>query len=467
MCYAYGSIEQATSVCPMCKVFKPSGARCPHKQDVCKNSALHPRHDVVHMKNAEVQTFNGCGFCKWARTSPPAKQAGYQNPGWPGCCRTPTPSETRFIPPADWNAVATVHHIPIPNDVKALLESINTTAASRGSPSFGHSALTGKAAAPLAAVPPPALDRRTSSGTTPSRAGTTPRTQPLAIPSRARSGGSPKEAATTLASATPRGAGLRESPPTSTPSVLESSPTHLRKTSVEHGEKRGDSPSTPSPLRRNIELEATAFPRGSVRRPSVSRMPVQASKASPESPPALRRRASTTDTSSLANASNHPPRSIERRDTISASRPTAKRASLDIDLSAMSLSGHVKSPSSGSSDSGESLSRSGSEGTVTSDGGFTDYLSDESEAELQKQAEAKAALLAQNQMEEQEFKLARQQLAHVDLRPPKSWNNSTAPSTPPRSHASAVQSYSGALPTPPYTPQTRGQVDVGVYGRSR
>jgi hypothetical protein len=60
--------------------------RCPHKHDVCKNSALHPRHDVVHMRNAEgnpavsdnsfvspffdplsyatVKTFNGCGYCK-------------------------------------------------------------------------------------------------------------------------------------------------------------------------------------------------------------------------------------------------------------------------------------------------------------------------------------------------------------------------------------------------------------------
>ncbi|KAI0000073.1 hypothetical protein BJV77DRAFT_924557, partial [Russula vinacea] len=62
-----------------------------------------------------------------------------------------------------------------------------------------------------------------------------------------------------------------------------------------------------------------------------------------------------------------------------------------------------------------------SDGTITSDGGFTDYLSDESEAELQKQAEAKAALLAQTHAEEREFKAARQQLASVDLRPPKSW----------------------------------------------
>ncbi|KAF8735042.1 hypothetical protein AX14_002856 [Amanita brunnescens Koide BX004] len=76
------------------------------------------------------------------------------------------------------------------------------------------------------------------------------------------------------------------------------------------------------------------------------------------------------------------------------------------------------SSSSGSSDGADSLSDS----TVVSDGAFTDYLSDESEAELQRQAEARAALLAQTQMEEMEFKAARLQLAHVDLRPPKTWN---------------------------------------------
>jgi hypothetical protein len=66
------------------------------------------------------------------------------------------------------------------------------------------------------------------------------------------------------------------------------------------------------------------------------------------------------------------------------------------------------------------------DGTVTSDGGFTDYLSDESEAELQRQAEIKAAIVAQNQAEEQEFKAARQQLAEVDLRPPKTWSTTAS-----------------------------------------
>ncbi len=73
--------------------------------------------------------------------------------------------------------------------------------------------------------------------------------------------------------------------------------------------------------------------------------------------------------------------------------------------------------SSASSDS----SGRASETTVVSDGGFTDYLSDESEAELQRQAEIKAALVAQNFMEEEEFKAARRKLANVDLRPPQSW----------------------------------------------
>lgn len=88
----------------------------------------------------------------------------------------------------------------------------------------------------------------------------------------------------------------------------------------------------------------------------------------------------------------------------------------------------VSSSSESSSDSGSSRG-SLSDATVISDGAFTDYLSDESEAELQRQAEAKAALVAQNQAEELEFKAARQQLAGVGLRPPKAWDdtNETVP----------------------------------------
>ncbi|KAF9052388.1 hypothetical protein BDZ89DRAFT_939775, partial [Hymenopellis radicata] len=55
-------------------------------------------------------------------------------------------------------------------------------------------------------------------------------------------------------------------------------------------------------------------------------------------------------------------------------------------------------------------------------GGFTDYLSDESVAKLQRQAEARGALVAKSQAEELEFRMVRAQLADVDLRPPKSWD---------------------------------------------
>ncbi|KAJ7447041.1 hypothetical protein B0H11DRAFT_2083135 [Mycena galericulata] len=79
------------------------------------------------------------------------------------------------------------------------------------------------------------------------------------------------------------------------------------------------------------------------------------------------------------------------------------------------------SSASSTSDSGSDSLGSITESTVTSDEGFTDYLSDESEAELQRQAEAKAAQFAQNEAEELEFRQARQAMANIGLRPPKSW----------------------------------------------
>jgi hypothetical protein len=51
--------------------------------------------------------------------------------------------------------------------------------------------------------------------------------------------------------------------------------------------------------------------------------------------------------------------------------------------------------------------------SLTSDGGFTHYMSDKSE---------RALLEARYQAEEMEFKAHRQSLALIDLRPPKSWN---------------------------------------------
>jgi len=125
-------------------------------------------------------------------------------------------------------------------------------------------------------------------------------------------------------------------------------------------------------------------------------------------------------------------------------------------MAAMNIS---SASSSSGSESGESSLGSMTDSTVTSDGGFTDYLSDESEAELQRQAEVKAAIVAQNQAEEQEFKAARQQLTYVDLRPPKSWNPLTSNSRP---QGGSMNAYSGgSFPAVPFVAaqtgaQTRG-----------
>ncbi|KAJ6629104.1 hypothetical protein B0H10DRAFT_1744939, partial [Mycena sp. CBHHK59/15] len=154
MCYAAGSVDQAVNACPMCKVFPHArSCRCPHTREVCHNRTHHPRFDVLYLKNAEVDSFNGCGYCKWARTNPPAKTAGYNNIGWPGCCRAPTSGEHRLIQPADWRSVSIVHHVSIPSEAKAALDNLS----SRGSPvpsaSAGRSGPSTK----------PSVDRRNSS----------------------------------------------------------------------------------------------------------------------------------------------------------------------------------------------------------------------------------------------------------------------------------------------------------------
>ena len=396
---------------------------------------------------------------QWARTNPPAKQAGPTNPGWPGCCRKPESGESRLIPPADWPAVSTVHHIPVPPEVKTLLESI-TTVLSKSSPSPGNSPLLGKTAS--SPVSPPPLDRRSSANAVLSRTSSASRTQPLPIPAKSRSSGSPKESVVSLAGGTTR-APLRDSPPASNLTLVDVGPTHHRKTGVDNAEKRGDSPNIPSPLRRSIELERVEPSRSATRRPSVTKATSASVK---DTSPILRRRASITESSPSSVPAAPIGRTPERRETISATRPNIKKTSLEIDFSVLSVSngGPSKSPISAHSDSSDSGSQSGSsDGTITSDGGFTDYLSDESEAELQKQAEAKAALVAQTHAEEREFRAARQQLAGVDLRPPKSWGGN---GTNQMTQRSQDQVY-GVLSTSSYTAQTRGQVDALGVGRAR
>ncbi|KZT66008.1 hypothetical protein DAEQUDRAFT_696273 [Daedalea quercina L-15889] len=423
MCYALGSIEQATGVCPMCKVFKPlSGARCPHVREVCRNRTAHPRCDVVYLKNAEVQTFSGCGYCKWANTNPPQAYSGYQNPGWPGCCRPPKPDEQRMIGAADWPAVSMIHHIPIPPDVKALLDSL-TTRPGMTSPGGGSRATNVSGTAP-------SMSRRASyQVSSPTRAENAA-TRSVAIPisPRGRSGGSPQQTSVALASSASRHAtGNGDAAVSSLPnrSVMDQYQ-GPRRLNTEYGERRSESTNSSqhSPGHRNIDLSGSVARRSTERRASVSGVAaVAASKAAMEAQPP-RRRTQTTKSDSpppvAPSAKNE--RSLAPPRPLKHSTSTVEKSLKNMDISSASSS------SSGSTSS---------ETTIISEGGFTDYLSDESEAELQRQAEVKAALVAQSQAEEMEFRVARQQLATVDLRPPKSWNGTN--SATPRSQASSTR----------------------------
>ncbi|KAF8897431.1 hypothetical protein BD779DRAFT_375885 [Infundibulicybe gibba] len=416
MCYAYGSVDQAINVCPMCKVFPHS--RCPHIRETCRNRTLHPRIDVLFLKNAEVDSFNGCGYCKWARTNPPPKQAGYHNPGWPGCCRPPAPSEYRLIQAADWRSVSIVHHVSIPPEIKAALDSLSI----RGNPI----PTGGRSSSANSKSGMPVFDRRNSGNSSPSsRSSTLSKSSSVSITGKVRPGGSPQQlplAFVNNLSRTSSGNAISSSVPTA--SSMEQYQNQRRQALMDSPDRRveGTHSSQSSPSRRHIDLDTAVTPRrSSVRRPavtpataSVSVSPVSVDSRSQNAQSPVRRRASVSNSNPPAKSTPSP-------------RPADRPTSFMIPRSAKKDEDSISSASSSSGSDGRG---SMTDSTVTSDGGFTDYLSDESEAELQRQAEARAALVAQNQAEEMEFKAARQQLAHVDLRPPKSWNPTNIPTMP-------------------------------------
>ncbi|KAJ3999495.1 hypothetical protein F5050DRAFT_1686965 [Lentinula boryana] len=411
MCYPEGSVSHAVNDCPLCKAFVHP--RCPHVREVCRNRALHPQLDVVYLKNAEVDWFNGCGYCKWARLNSSQKPAGFPNPGWPGCCRPPAPSEYRMIQAADWRSVSIVHHIPIPPEIKALLDGLTTGGRSSSKVSM------------------PPLDRKSSNGagtggglplTKSTNTSTT--AKPALGTNKVRTSVSPKSPAATLSKATSN--------------AVEGARNTLDK------EKSSNNSAHSSPGRKHIDLDTTTPRRNSGSRPPLATPPLNKGSPDLRSPDSrtsvMPRKGSPDSRSSILPLRKGSPESrpaLERRrsNTVHPPAPNFKPSTPVRNTAASHTLASRQTPknddsSSVSSGSSDSLSDS----TVTSDGGFTDYLSDESEAELQRQAEARAALLAQSQAEELEFKAARQQLAHVDLRPPKTWNptNITNSNTAPR-----------------------------------
>ncbi|KAJ3488747.1 hypothetical protein NLI96_g2636 [Meripilus lineatus] len=287
---------------------------------------------------------------------------------WPGCCRPPAANEQKLIGVADWPAVSLVHHVPIPPDVKQALDDFT---ASRPTTNTGYisAALKG---VPYSA-PSPLPRRGTVTQASPNifaRSENTPsRTSPVSIPpSKTRSGGSPQQLHAALI--------LKDSGDITSSSLPNTSAKDqyvLARRSIDTNDKRPDiSPEARySPSQRNADLGGTLTRKGS----------------GPILPPGRR---------SSISAVAAPPIAVSK---VTADAQAQRRRVI----------------SSASSDS------SGSASETTLDGGFTDYLSDESEAELQRQAEIKAALIAHNFMEEEEFKAARRKLANVDLRPPQSW----------------------------------------------
>lgn len=348
---------------------------------------------------------------QWARTNPPQKQAGYNNPGWPGCCRPPTTNEYRMIQAADWRSVSVIHQVPIPPDIKAALDSLGT----RGSPiPHGGRGMGGGGRSVI-----PSFERRNSGSPSSRSSSLSGKPSAMSISGKTR-GGSPKQLNASLGSSLSRsssGNAISTSVPTGS-SPLDQGIQRRQAPADSAVEKCIDGTHSlhSSPSRRTVDLDSSITPkRNSSGRPSLTPATPSVSLSKvvvdgrPQAP--IRRRASI----SSSTKSSPPPQRTDRPISFVIPRSTKK----DEHLSSASSS-------SGSSDSLGSLTDS----TVTSDGAFTDYLSDESEAELQRQAEARAALLAQNQAEEQEFKAARQQLAHVDLRPPKSWNPTNITNSP-------------------------------------
>ena len=352
--------------------------------------------------------------------------SGYQNPGWPGCCRPPNPSEQRYIQAADWHSVSVVHSISIPTDIKHILDSLNIRSSS------------GPAGRPAAM---PLADRRNSSNAIlPKPTSLSVKTSPV-IPVKGKNGGSPQLTQTTLAKVDSRGGG---GVPSSLPNASPMDQ-YQNQRRGDQGDKSRSPSSRNSPSRKLVELEGSLSRRCTAdRRPSVSNVTPSSSVSKitvdpqivgDHSPPPSLRYHPSASTTNIPNWKPSPPssRTGDRQVTTSNIRPPTRRPPLELSMAAVTLSDaappYISSASSSSSSGGGSpISSRGSvtDSTVTSDGGFTDYLSDESEAELQRQAEIKAAIVAQNHAEEQEFKAARQQLADVDLRPPKTWSNTTS-----------------------------------------
>ncbi|KAJ7873515.1 hypothetical protein B0H14DRAFT_2502331 [Mycena olivaceomarginata] len=427
MCYAYGSIDQAVNFCPMCKIFPHP--RCPHSREVCRNRTAHPRFDVLYFKNAEVESFNSCGYCKWARTNPPPKAAGYFNFGWPGCCRAPAQSEHRLIQLSDWRSVSIVHHVPIPSDVKAALDNLSSRGTSPEGRSLANSAATPIPTKGRMSGVKAALDNLSSRGTS-LRGRSSAKSAAMLISTKGRMSGSPQMVASSITRTSSRGSGSRGGTSisvrnaSSIEQAQERAHRKQRDTAAESEKPPGSSNSSPG--RKHIDLDNTVTPRrnsdgwmhaSTASSTAVSKVIADALNSGTQE----RRRRSNPcpQPSSLAKVSSPvSPKTLSPPERPADAPKSQKDGKGDIEnLYAGDPPRPLKKTgpeTSSASSEGRKKGGSLTECAVMATGAFTDVISDVSEVD-------KATLIARNEAEEMEFRAARQALANIGLRPPKSW----------------------------------------------
>ncbi|KAG8956664.1 hypothetical protein FRC04_000142 [Tulasnella sp. 424] len=393
MCYEYGSLDQGTANCIVCKLLGTNKANCPHKSQlrVCQDRQNHSQ-PIVFYTNAEYNIFNGCGYCKWAKRfaqSPDFDKLN--NKGWPGCCRQPRLGEMELIDDADWPVVSKRYGLPDRSTLRDRPQ--RPVSLSKAAGRSGSSARRGS-------IDVAQKDERgvRDSGS-PHRRGS-PR---IADPSPTE--GSPRRSVEALVASNPGSVAAngpyrnvmnpigRPSPSSSQQSISTSYiGVEEREPGMYHTRaipRNGQAMPAP-PATSNGVVEPQTIPRSS----TIRRAPPAPSSVSSSSSSGYAESVSSNGgaSSAASSVSSYDPRGL--RD-------------IHKDFENMNLSS--------TSSNRESII------TVTSDGAFTDYLSDESEAELQRQAEARAAQLRRMRAEEAEFNAAKRGLANIDLQTPIAW----------------------------------------------
>jgi len=241
--------------------------------------------------------------------------SGFQNPGWPGCCRPPNSNEHRYIQAADWHSVSVVHSVPIPPDIRNLLDSLSSRSSSNATNGGKSPSM-------------PLMDRRNSSNTNLTKV-ILPSTKapPMSIASKSQLTQS------AFAKSDPRG-GVP-------PSLPNASAMDSNQRRYDQGDKSRSPSSRNSPSRKLIELDGNLSRRSSAdRRPSVSsaapnfvsKVTVDAQMRGHSPPPSLRHHSPVSSTS-LPNTKSSPPSSrTGDRQLVTVIRPPSKRLNLEMSL---------------------------------------------------------------------------------------------------------------------------------------